>query len=77
MSTPDCTEKEKTQQPSDSATERKLPTTDKVLGLVGGDILKSCSLGALECAVISAYSLRDELNSPEEDEAWRDFNPEM
>jgi hypothetical protein len=77
MRTEDFTKKENAQRSSEAATERKLPSTDEVLGLVGGDILKSCSLGSLECAVISAYSLSDELNSAEEDEAWKDFNQEM
>ncbi len=77
MRTMDYTKNEKSQQSSDCETERRLPTVDEVLGLLGGDILKSCSLGALESAVVSAYSLRGEMNSPQEDEAWRDFNPEM
>lgn len=77
MGTLDYTKKQNIQQSNDSVAGRTLQSVDEALGLVQGDSLKSCSLGALECALLSAHSLRDELDSPEEDEAWRDFNQEM
>ncbi|MFZ5867974.1 MAG: DUF2281 domain-containing protein [Thermodesulfobacteriota bacterium] len=33
-------------------------------------------LEVLECALMSSSALSKELNSPEEDEAWSDFNKE-
>jgi hypothetical protein len=60
-----------------SSRDRKPPEEKDVLALVSGEVITSCSLDVLECSVISAFSLSELLNSPEEDEAWKDFNPEM
>ncbi len=54
--------------------EEKLPALRDILALIDGDILTTCGLEALECTLLSGISLSKELNTSEEDEAWKDFN---
>jgi len=56
--------------------EEKLPAIRDILALLSGELLTSSSLEALECALMSSSALSRELNTPEEDEAWKDFNQE-
>lgn len=57
--------------------EEKLPAVRDILALISGDLLSSCSLEVLECVLMSGSALSGELNTPEEDEAWKDFNQGM
>jgi hypothetical protein len=54
--------------------EERLPVLRDILALLTGDLLTNCSLDVLECALMSGSALTRELDTPEEDEAWKDFN---
>lgn len=54
--------------------EEKLPAVRDILALISGELFSACSLEVLECVLMSSSALSRELNTPEEDEAWRDFN---
>jgi hypothetical protein len=56
--------------------EEKLPAVRDILALIDEDALTACNSEALECVLMSGIALGKELNTPEEDEAWKDFNPE-
>jgi hypothetical protein len=43
--------------------------------LVPGGPLNATDMEVLECLLMSGSALGPELNNPEEDEAWKDFNP--
>lgn len=71
------TTREEIRQQIDVLPEEKLPLVRDVLALISEDLLTSSSLEVLECALMSSSALSKELNTPEEDVAWRNFNEGM
>jgi hypothetical protein len=71
------TTRKEIQRQIDSLPDEKLRVLRDILTLISDDLLTSSSLEALECALMSSSALSRELNTPEEDEAWRNFNEGM
>ncbi len=71
------TTRKEIQRQIDSLPDEKLPVLRDILTLISDDLLTSSSLEVLECALMSSSALSRELNAPEEDEAWRNFNEGM
>ena len=71
------TTRKEIQRQIDSLPDEKLRVLRDILTLISDDLLTSSSLEALECALMSSSALSRELNTPEEDEAWRKFNEGM
>jgi hypothetical protein len=71
------TTREEIQRQIDSLPDEKLPAVKDILELIGGDLLTAGSLEVWECPLMSSSALGKELNTPEEDEAWREFNEGM
>ncbi len=71
------TTREEIQRQIDSLPDEKLSAVKDILELIGGDLLTSGSLEVWECALMSSSALGKKLNTPEEDDAWRDFNEGM
>jgi hypothetical protein len=61
----------------ESLPDEKLPVVRDILALISGDVLTSSSLEVLERMLMSSSALSRELNTPEEDEAWRYLSEEM
>jgi len=68
------TTRKEIQRQIDSLPDEKLRVLRDILTLISDDLLTSSSMEALECALMSSSALSRELNTPEEDEAWRNFN---
>jgi hypothetical protein len=71
------TTRKEIQRQIDSLPDEKLRVLRDILTLISDDLLTSSSLEVLECALMSSSALSRELNTPEEDEAWRNFNEGM
>jgi|WetSurSiteA1Bulk_404760.scaffolds.fasta_scaffold35996_3 hypothetical protein len=71
------TTRKEIQRQIDSLPDEKLLVLRDILTLISDDLLTSSSMEALECALMSSSALSRELNTPEEDEAWRNFNEGM
>jgi hypothetical protein len=71
------TTRKEIQRQIDSLPDEKLRVLRDILTLISNDLLTSSSLEVLECALMSSSALSRELNTPEEDEAWRNFNEGM
>jgi hypothetical protein len=71
------TTRKEIQRQIDSLPDEKLRVLRDILTLISDDLLTSSSMEALECALMSSSALSRELNTPEEDEAWRNFNEGM
>ena len=71
------TTRKEIQRQIDSLPDEKLRVLRDILTLISDDLLTSSSLEVLECALMSSSALSRELNTPEEDEAWRNFNERM
>ena len=71
------TTRKEIQRQIDSLPDEKLRVLRDILTLISDDLLTSSSLEALECALMPSSALSRELNTPEEDEAWRNFNEGM
>jgi|GEM_PF-787702 len=63
--------REEIQRQIDVLPDEKLPAVRDLLAMISGDILTSNTLEVLECALMSSSALSKELNTPEEDEAWK------
>ena len=71
------TTRKEIQRQIDSLPDEKLRVLRDILTLISDDLLTSSSMEALECALMSSSALSRELNTPEEDEAWGNFNEGM